>query len=73
MVTDLFASGKIYLIHEAVNGNVGILRLFAQLVNGSFGFAIKDQEYYAIFSNSKRNLLIIFYFSYFFLYFFQTY
>ncbi|MBQ7585759.1 MAG: hypothetical protein IJU40_05880, partial [Desulfovibrionaceae bacterium] len=61
MITDLFASENIYLIREPVNGNVEIPTLLAKLVNGSFGLKIKDQEYCAIFSNSKRNLLIIFY------------
>lgn len=61
MITDLFASENIYLIREPVNGNVEIPTLLAKLVNGSFGLKIKYQEYCAIFSNSKRNLLIIFY------------
>ena len=61
MITDLFESGNIYLIQEPVNGNAGIPRLFAQLLDGYFGIEINDDEYYAIFSNSTRKLLIIFY------------
>ena len=61
MVTNLFSTGKIYLIKQPINGNSGVPSLYARLLNGSFGIEITDDEYYAIFSNSSRKLLIIVY------------
>ena len=62
MMSDLFSSGKIYLILTPVNGNCGIPSLYGRLLDGSFGIDITNEtgEIYAVFTTKNHKTLLIF-------------
>lgn len=60
-MSDLFSSGKIFLILTPVNGNCGIPSLYGGLLNGSFGLDILNEtgELYALFTTTNHKMLLI--------------
>ena len=61
MISDIFASGTIYLIRTSVNGNCGIKSLYGRLLVGFNGIAIdpRSGEFYAIFTTANQKMLLI--------------
>ncbi len=61
MMSDLFSSGRMYLIQTPVNGNCGIPSLYGRLLTGAFGAEIIDeqQEIYAVFTTANHKTLLI--------------
>lgn len=60
-MSELFSSGRIYLIQTVVNGNCGIPSLYGRLLSGDFGVDIVDEggEIYALFTTANHQTLFI--------------
>ena len=64
MITELFNTGKIYLIRTPVSGNCGIPKLHGLILGGTLGLdynpATADEECYFFFvSRNLKQLLIL--------------
>ena len=62
MVTDLFKTGKIYLVKTPVRGNAGIPRLHGMIMSGELGVRVdpesKEEIYFIFVTKNLKSLLI---------------
>lgn len=62
MISDMFATGKIYLVRTPVRGNCGIPKLHGIVASGLLGSGVAEnagEEMYFVFTTRTRNALLI--------------
>ena len=61
-MTDLFATGRIFMIRKPIRANFGPDRIFDLLTSGYFGIDVttNHEETYVVFINKRRKILLIF-------------